>query len=143
MKLSSLQGEQLIWSTTGHQGRAWRNQTLFMTSPTEFQVRRLQPDGNPPSSCSVSCPLLLVRQPRILVPRTGALNWTPTTIMVGTGGRRRGRSLSAYANREQLISEGGLRSMVLTWQARRILYGNNRSFHVLLREGLLELGNCL
>ncbi|XP_044295682.1 apical endosomal glycoprotein [Varanus komodoensis] len=38
VKLQSLQGERTVWSATGTQSRAWLNQTLVVSSLTEFQV---------------------------------------------------------------------------------------------------------
>uniref|UniRef100_A0A8D2KRU4 MAM domain containing 4 n=1 Tax=Varanus komodoensis TaxID=61221 RepID=A0A8D2KRU4_VARKO len=43
VKLQSLQGERTVWSATGTQSRAWLNQTLVVSSLTEFQVRRPDP----------------------------------------------------------------------------------------------------
>ncbi|XP_054853157.1 apical endosomal glycoprotein [Eublepharis macularius] len=54
VKLFSLQGERMVWSATGHQGRTWMNQSFFVTSLTEFQIVLEATSGAWPSSGTIA-----------------------------------------------------------------------------------------
>ncbi|XP_053138494.1 apical endosomal glycoprotein [Hemicordylus capensis] len=52
--LSSELGERVVWSAVGDQGRAWRNQTLAVTSPAEFQIVLEASSGAWPNSETIA-----------------------------------------------------------------------------------------
>ncbi|XP_048368091.1 apical endosomal glycoprotein [Sphaerodactylus townsendi] len=54
VKLFSLQGERTVWSATGHQGRTWMNQTLSVSSLTEFQIVLEATSGAWPTSSTIA-----------------------------------------------------------------------------------------
>ncbi|XP_077162245.1 apical endosomal glycoprotein isoform X2 [Paroedura picta] len=54
VKLFSLQGERTVWSATGHQGRSWISQALFVSSFTEFQIVLEATSGAWPTSGTIA-----------------------------------------------------------------------------------------
>nr|XP_020664820.1 apical endosomal glycoprotein [Pogona vitticeps] len=54
VKLSSLQGERTLWSAVGHQSRTWKNQSLLVSSLTEFQIVLEATSGAWPSSETIA-----------------------------------------------------------------------------------------